>query len=244
MAICPTKSVTVEGLSYESDFFDLPAEAWTEDSFGSLIASRRSVRAFQDKPVPREDLQKIVDAISRAPMGYPPHKIEIVIVQNRETIEKALLIIIGMYEKLAKMMDHSIMGFLLKRKLKPEVIKALTEHVLPSLRYRLPDMKAGRGDTITRGAPALILFHAHRASGNHSEDVLIALTYGLLSAHALGLGATAIGLVPPVIERSPELRGLFQIPAENEVLASMIVGYPKHRFKRGIRRELPGVKWI
>ena len=68
--------------------------------------------------------------------------------------------------------------------------------------------------------------------------------YGLLAAHALGLGATAIGLVPPAIERSPRLREIFEIPPENQVLASMIVGYPRYRFRRGIRRELANVKWI
>jgi hypothetical protein len=58
------------------------------------------------------------------------------------------------------------------------------------------------------------------------------------------LGATAIGLVTRVVERSPELRELFQIPPENEALASMIVGYPRHRFRHSIRRDLAGVHWI
>ena len=62
--------------------------------------------------------------------------------------------------------------------------------------------------------------------------------------YALGLGATAIGLIPPVVERSPELRAMFEIPPDDEVLASMIVSYPKHRMRRGIRRELAGVQWL
>jgi hypothetical protein len=46
------------------------------------------------------------------------------------------------------------------------------------------------------------------------------------------------------VERNKDLRKLFQIPKDNEVLASMIVGYPKVSFKRGIKRELAKVKWI
>jgi nitroreductase len=105
-------------------------------------------------------------------------------------------------------------------------------------------MKAGKYDTITRGAPTMLLFHAHQEAGSHSEDVFIALTYGLLAAHNLGLGACAIGLAPPVVERSPTLREMFQIPPDNEVQGCIIVGYPKYHFKRGIRRKMAGVHWI
>ncbi len=71
MAACPTKSISIEGLSYEKDFFELPQrqEGWQEAFYG-LISSRRSIRNFQDKPVPRELLEKIVRAITFAPPGY------------------------------------------------------------------------------------------------------------------------------------------------------------------------------
>jgi nitroreductase len=133
---------------------------------------------------------------------------------------------------------------MIRRRTTPEQFNVLKNHVLPSMAYRLPDMKAGGPDTITRGAPVLLLFHAHREAEGHTDDTWIALTYGLLAAHALGLGATALSLVPPVVERTPELRTLFQIPPENEVVASMVVGYPRVRFRRGIRRELADVHWI
>ncbi len=108
----------------------------------------------------------------------------------------------------------------------------------------LPEMKEKGRDIFTRGAPALILFHAPRGSENHTEDSHIAVAYGLLAAHALGLGASAIGLIPPAVERNKNLRRLFQVPDDNEVLASMIVGYPKNPFKRGIRRGLAKVTWV
>jgi hypothetical protein len=90
----------------------------------------------------------------------------------------------------------------------------------------------------------LILFHAPRGSENHTEDIYIDLTFGFLAAHSLGLGATPIGLIPPAVERNKDLRKIFQISKDNEVLASMIVGYPKVSFTRGIKRELAGVKWF
>jgi ferredoxin len=244
MAICPTRSVVAPGLSYEKDFFDLPQKDIDSEGFFDLISSRRSVRRFRKKPVPREVLEKIVAAVSLAPMGFPPHKVEVTIVQRREDIEKALPLMVKFYEDLQNWINHPIPRFFMKRKLKPEVFNTLKNHIVPMMKIKLPDMKTGGDDFITRGAPVLILFHADRAAESHSEDSFIDLTYGLLAAYALGLGATAISLVPPAVERVPELRKMFRIPDENEVMGSMIVGYMVRRFKRGIRRELAHVSWI
>jgi len=97
---------------------------------------------------------------------------------------------------------------------------------------------------ITRDAQAMILFHANKQSDNYTADTFIALTYALLKAHSLGLGATAIDLIPPAIERTSILKQMFKIPLENEVVASMIIGYPKVKYKRAIKRELKSMTWI
>lgn len=244
MAICPPRSIHVEGLSHTEHFFDLPSGEPDDGEFFDLLATRRSVRVFKDTPVPQEVLQRIVDAISSAPMGFPPHKVEVTVVQKRERIERALPLMVKLFEDLARWVNNPFGRFMIRRRAGQEAFDTLQHHVLPSLELRLPDMKAGKGDTITRGAPAMLLFHAHRKAEGRTADGWIALTYGLLAAHALGLGATAISLVPPVVERSRELRGIFEIPPENEVLASMVVGYPRYRFSRGIRRKLANVSWI
>jgi nitroreductase len=244
MAICPTESIHIDGLSYAEDFFALPGSDQVDEAFFALTASRRSVRVFKEAPVSQELLQRIVKVISSAPMAYTPSKVKVTVVQSRQAIERALPHMVDLYEALIKRMGNPFIRFGIRRKIGPATFSALTEHVLPIMKYRVPEMKAGLRDTITWGAPAMLLFHAHRESGSHTEDAFIALTYGLLAAHALGLGATAIGLVAQAVERVPELRAMFQIPPENEVLACLILGYPKYRFKRGIRRELASVQWI
>jgi hypothetical protein len=59
-----------------------------------------------------------------------------------------------------------------------------------------------------------------------------------------GLGGSAMDLIPPAIQNNQGLRQLFSIPARNNVVASMILGYPKYRYQRGIKRELKSVSWI
>jgi hypothetical protein len=65
-----------------------------------------------------------------------------------------------------------------------------------------------------------------------------------LAAHALGLGATIIELIPAAIDKEKKLRKLFSIPDNNVVVASMIVGYPKYKYQRSIKRNLKSVTWI
>jgi hypothetical protein len=60
----------------------------------------------------------------------------------------------------------------------------------------------------------------------------------------MGIGACVIELIPPAIEKVPSLKERFGIPSGNEVVASIILGYPKFKYRRGIRRNLKAVKWI
>ena len=54
MAICKSKSVTIEGLSYQKNFYELQESDISSDNFLSFLANRRSIRNFKDKEVPKE----------------------------------------------------------------------------------------------------------------------------------------------------------------------------------------------
>jgi nitroreductase len=146
----------------------------------------------------------------------------------------------AMYDKLIRMQANPLMRPVFRMMVGKEAYQVLSGHVLPLMAARMPALRAGREDTIARGAPAMVLFH----SPTHNEDIFIALAFGLLAAHALGLGACAIGLIPPAINRDPELRKMFRIPENNTVLACMVLGYPRYKYSRGIRRHPAGLTWI
>lgn len=244
MAACPTQSIRIEGLSYERDFVDLPKNGPAGEAFFDLIASRRSVRNFTDQPVEREALEKIVKAISFAPPAFPPIKFELVVVQKPEIIKQALPYMIDLYAYLAKAMRNPIARWFIKREVGDKRFRIMQKHLLPLLVQRLPALQDGSEDTITRRAPAMILFLADRQSEDIKADVFIAATYGILAAHASGLGGTIMDIIPPTIEKKKELRRMFHVKDDREVVASIILGHPKYKYRRGIIRKIKKVDWL
>jgi len=243
MAICETQSIKIEGLSYEKDLFEIPENSVNYDIFYNFLATRRSVRNFKNKPVEKEVIQKIIDAISLAPYGALPNNVEITVVQNRQVIEKALPFMEEFINNCDKWFSNPISHLMIKRRLSVERYNTIINHLLPRIRkgqYKI----AQRGDTITRNAPALLIFHADKGAEEHTEDALIYLTYALLAAHSLGLGATVIGLVPPPINKIKELKDIFNIPENNEAIIAMIIGYPQYKFKKGIKRPRTKIHWL
>lgn len=244
MAVCPHESIQIEDLNYNRDFLEYTPEKLEFDTFFNFLAARRSIRNFKNKAVPAELLQKIIDSIAQAPMGFPPHKTALTIIQNRSTIEQMIPLMLKFYEDMLKWMKNPMMRHFIKKGAGAEQFATIKGHLIPIMEQRVPSMKSGGIDEISRGAPAMILFHAHRLSEHHTPDAYIAMTYGLLAAHSLGLGAASISLIPPPINKSPELQKLAGLPPEHEVITSIIVGYPKYRYQRGIKRELASVKWL
>ena len=54
MAVCSTKAIKVDGLSYEHDFMDLPDHNMDHNNFINFLANWRSIRNFKDKPISGE----------------------------------------------------------------------------------------------------------------------------------------------------------------------------------------------
>ncbi len=244
MAVCPTKSININDFNYTNDLFELPKAIVYEDVFYNMISTRRAIRNFKDKEVPKEILEKIVNAITFAPPGFTPIKTEITVVQNREIIKKALPLMIDFYESLLNTLQNPIAKFIIKKRVGNQKYKTIHEHLIPLLQRRLPALKEGKEDTLTRNAPAMIIFHADKNGEDIKNDIIIAATYGMLAAHSLGLGGSIMDIITPAIERDEELRKLFRIPENNEVISCIIIGYPKYKYSHGIKRNLKSVQWI
>ena len=73
----------------------------------------------------------------------------------------------------------------------------------------------------------------------------IVATYAMLAAHSLGLGATMIDIVPPVLNNiDHDLRRSYGIPDENIIVTSLILGHPKYKYRRSVQRQLRSARYL
>lgn len=242
MAVCSTNSIHINGYEYNKNVIDLPQNKISYDLMLDFLANRHSVRNFKDKPVPKELLQQIIESVSYAPYGSEYNKIHITVVNERKLIEKALPFISVFLDNIVKWIENPLMRFIIKRKKGLETINTLKNHLYPIA--KAGNYKLEFGDRITRNAPAIIIFHADKGAEEHTNNALIYATYAMLTAQSLGLGATMIGLVPAGINKVKEVKGIFRIPDNHEAITSVIVGYPKIKYKYAIKRERTHINYI
>ena len=242
MAVCSTKAITAEGFSYETDLHDLPENKTDYRAFLDFLANRRSVRNFKDKPVPEEVIRKVLESVSYAPYGSEPGKVCITVVNNRSKIESALPYIEWFLDNNVKWIENPFISRIIKKKNTAEKFNTIKNHLYPIA--KMDNYKLEYGDRITRGAPALILFHADKGAEEHTDNSLIYATYVMLAALSLGLGATMISIVPAAINKVPEIKKIFGIPEEHEAVISVILGYPRYKYRRAIKRPYQQISWV
>lgn len=242
MAVCSQKAININTLYYGTNILEKPENKLSYDDFQAFIMNRRSIRNFRGQPVPREILEKIIHAVSFAPFGSAHDAVHITVINNREVIRKALPFMSEFYDQVVKWLENPIMQFIIKKKKGQETFNTMKNHLYPIAKSG--NYKLDQGDRITRGAPALIIFHADKGAEEHTNNSLIYAVYAMLAAHSLGLGSTLVGLVPAAINKVAVVKNIFTIPKNHEAIISLVVGYPKIQYKYAIKREKHNVHWI
>lgn len=242
MAVCTTDSITVAKFTYEENFNKLPKHKIDYQEFIDFISSRRSVRNFKDKKVEKKVINKILDSLKYAPYGAEPNKVEVTVINNRETIEKILPYAEKFLDDIIKWVDSPIVSRIIKHKKGIETFNTLKNHLYPM--SKLQNYKLKYGDRITRGAPAILIFHAEKGAEEHTHNALIYGTYSMFAIHSLGLGGSMNGIMPASINKVKEIRNIFRIPDNHEAIISLTFGYPKYKYQKAIKRESKNINWI
>lgn len=177
------------------------------------IAARRSIRRFEDRPVPRDLLLELVEAARLAPSGCNAQPWRFKIVNDAADVQwigtggspqrwagRAGAVLVCCVDTQAFLPDSR------------RTIRLLAEAGLMP-----PDMKAGIDSYLDRAeaAPAELL----KASAG--MNLAIALSFVMLRAVELGLGSTWMGMF-----HEAAVKERFAIPERLSVLALLAVGWP------------------
>ncbi|NIS54209.1 MAG: 4Fe-4S dicluster domain-containing protein [Phycisphaerae bacterium] len=247
VALCPHRAIEVESLSKER-FAPVEALDIDEDQLLSLLKQRRSIRNYKDKPVPRQIINRMIDAAHSAPTGTGRSTTGVIVIDNPKTLATFSELIYELYEGLEKDLKNPIARNIIKRKIKRKAgeknLRTLQDFVMPGMHWYIRWYRAGESDEVLRNCPALMLFHGPIKEPVSSENCLIAAFQAILMAQVMGIGTCFNDIIPPACNRVPEIRKLLGLPDDREVYASITIGYPKYKFKRIVPRKLAEVRYL
>ena len=187
------------------------------------MEERRSVRAFLDRPVEREKLERLLQLATRAPsaINLQPWEITVVFGEEKKRLSRVLV---------KRMRERNISCAPGARNRLPEVFLERQRGLLDVILPNLPDEASfedfiNEGSCNFYGAPSAVIIVIDEVfSSVRLTDIGILLGYLLLAAHAMGLGTCPVGLITAFDD---DIRELLNIPDQKQVVIGVGVGYPE-----------------
>ncbi|MGL5681512.1 MAG: nitroreductase family protein [Marinifilaceae bacterium] len=215
------------------DYNELPSPNQVE----LLCRVRRSNRAFTKKPVPRDMIERILEAAHRAPTASNKQTVSFTVVTNKDVLDKVSRFTLDVFGGVAKKLENPFLRPVLSRAL-PEVYA-----YLPVFHRLMDEYKLGK-DLILRGAPAAIFIHTPSDSKFGSQDSNLAYQNGSLMAEALGVSQFYLGFVCSAQKQAGKgaLEKLLGI--DGTIHAAMALGMPAFRFPNYTDRKSINVNFI
>jgi len=219
-AACPSSAITPNYQTFPPEDDAADTGQVSPDVLTKYVQSRRSIRVFKDKPVEKEKIADIFEAVRFAPSGMNVQPVKWLVITDAAEIKKFAAITIEWMRIMAeKGADHPL------------------KHVFPAL-VTLAD--AGL-DPICRNAPGLVYAYSENAFGY--TDSIIALTTFDLMAPSFGLGTCWAGLLHIGASEYQPLKEALGIPEGYVLQYSMLFGYPKYKYKKIPGRHKADIIW-
>jgi nitroreductase/NAD-dependent dihydropyrimidine dehydrogenase PreA subunit len=206
-----------------------------------LMRARRSIRVFRDKPVEKQQIERIIDAARLAPTGHNMQATQYIVIQNKKIIEHMETATANQLSMVVKMAHNPLMKplFLVIAGKQAESILEM----IPLIEKGLAAFKRGN-DIILFNAPVLIIFHADEKTMFGDISVQLAIQNATLMAHSLGLGSFYTGLLLTAAQRDKSIGNMINLPKNHKIYGGLAIGYPKYEFKKWIERKTPEVSWL
>jgi nitroreductase/NAD-dependent dihydropyrimidine dehydrogenase PreA subunit len=241
LAVCPTGAIThprVPGSGCEPL---READRPSYEQYLSFLKMRRSRREFKDQAVPREAIEKLLDAGAQAPNGLNRHNVHYTVITDRSVLNELSSRVTAGTKKLCALLRNPAGRFLFKL-IKPKVYHEL-EFFLPFLEQLAGGEFLDR-DLVCYDAPCAIMVHTPEADMCGSEDAVYAAANIQYAAETLGLGTCVIGFITGPVNSDQDLKKLVCLPAGHRVQTSLVVGYPQFRYTKAAAKAKSNVAYL
>jgi nitroreductase/NAD-dependent dihydropyrimidine dehydrogenase PreA subunit len=202
----------------------IPADYSPEPAQSALfLRSRRSIRRYEDKPVSRDKIMKLLDIARFAPSAHNSQAISYLVVDGPGNLMRLSQIVV---EWMRETVQRS-----------PDLAKRFNMPVV----IREEEKNGGR---ILRRAPHIIVAHAPADMAAAPVSTMLSLEYVELFAPALGLGTCWAGYAMACAQQFPAFSQFLRIPAHSKITGILMAGYPKYRYHRLPARNPLDVAWF
>jgi nitroreductase/NAD-dependent dihydropyrimidine dehydrogenase PreA subunit len=215
----------------------------TYDQVRELIRSRRSKRAFKDKPVERDVIEKVLDVARFGPSAHNEQSTEFVVVQDKEIIHEIGALTAKGLARIAMPFRYAIGRMIMRRMFGPRGAAYLGE-LAPEMES-LASLYDSGTDLILRESPVMVLFCADSVGGTYAgTNANIAVHNAALAAETLGLGCFYTGFVVIASERDDSIARLIGLPETHKIYGALAMGYSRLKFKKWPERNPAKVTWV
>ena len=242
IALCPTMAITHSKMNMDN-FIELDRSIkYDAGELFQFMRGRRSHRAFKDKAIPKEDLEKLVDLCRYAPTGSNRQGVGLTVLQDRDRIRRLSDHTVDFFENHIDELVREAQEYEAAGLEVPQITKsALT--MLDTLKIIVKARKYGF-EVIFHNAPVVMIFHSPTETSTPKDDCVIASTTITLTARALSLETCYIGLFEFVANRFGPIVEELHLPPGHKVYSVLILGYPRLTFFRTVDRKPMRVQWL
>jgi len=134
VAICSTGAIQVEGIA-ASALRDTPEVGCDPAQLLSLLQHRRSVRRYRDKPVGRDVLEQVVEAVRWSPTASSDGTLGVIVVQNVDTLATLRAAMYDFYDMVDGVLRNPIKRWVMTRRAGKRKVQTLRDHAMPGVRW-------------------------------------------------------------------------------------------------------------
>lgn len=225
VAFCPEGAFSLDTMKPEQCDPIPKGASLSVGQVDALLRTRRSIRTYKKKSVPRDILEQVIGLACYAPTAKNLEPVHWLVIHDPGEVQRFGGMVIQWMRAMHSGESPAIFT--------PELLDLI-----------IRDAEKG-GDWICRGAPNIVVAHGANDLPIPASPTacVIALTTLELAAPVFGLGACWAGYFNAAINNYPPMLDALDIPINHDCHGAMMLGYPTYTCRRIPVREQARIGW-